>query len=60
MNSKCNTQASGLTISRNAGDGEFISVRGLGPQFDVVTLNGRTLTTDNIGREFSFDILPPS
>ncbi|WP_242123381.1 TonB-dependent receptor [Sphingobium sp. Sx8-8] len=48
----------GLTISRNAGDGQFISVRGLGPQFNVVTLNGRTLATDNIGREFSFDILP--
>lgn len=48
----------GLTISRNGGDGQFISVRGLGPQFNVVTLNGRTLATDNVGREFSFDILP--
>jgi len=48
----------GVTISRNGGDGQFISVRGLGPQFNVVTLNGRTLATDNIGREFSFDILP--
>lgn len=48
----------GLAISRNGGDGQFISVRGLGPQFNVVTLNGRTLATDNVGREFSFDILP--
>lgn len=48
----------GVTISRNGGDGQFVSVRGLGPQFNVVTLNGRTLATDNIGREFSFDILP--
>ncbi|WP_028056369.1 TonB-dependent receptor [Sphingomonas phyllosphaerae] len=48
----------GVTISRNGGDGQFVSVRGLGPQFNVVTLNGRVLATDNIGREFSFDILP--
>jgi len=48
----------GVTITRNGGDGQFVSVRGLGPQFNVVTLNGRTLATDNIGREFSFDILP--
>jgi iron complex outermembrane receptor protein len=48
----------GVTITRNGGDGQFVSVRGLGPQFNVVTLNGRTLATDNIGREFSFDVLP--
>src|SRR6185436_20185345 len=30
----------GVTIERNRGDGQFISVRGLGPQFNVVTLNG--------------------
>jgi TonB-dependent receptor len=48
----------GVTISRNLGDGQFVSVRGLGPQFNVVTLNGRTISTDNVGREFSFDTLP--
>jgi TonB-dependent receptor len=48
----------GVTISRANGDGQFISVRGLGPQFNVVTLNGRTLATENVGREFSFDVLP--
>ena len=48
----------GVTITRNGGDGQFCSVRVLRPQFNVVTLNGRTLATDNIGREFSFDILP--
>ncbi|HEY0686768.1 MAG TPA: TonB-dependent receptor [Steroidobacter sp.] len=48
----------GVTIERNRGDGQFISVRGLGPQFNVVTLNGRTLATENVGREFSFDVLP--
>jgi iron complex outermembrane recepter protein len=49
---------SGVAIERNRGDGQFISVRGLGPQFNVVTLNGRTLATENVGREFSFDVLP--
>jgi len=48
----------GVTIDRSHGDGNFISVRGLGPQFNVVTLNGRTLATQNVGREFSFDELP--
>jgi iron complex outermembrane recepter protein len=48
----------GVNISRNGGDGQFVSVRGLGPQFNVVTLNGRTLATENVGREFSFDVLP--
>src|SRR5882757_5049360 len=48
----------GVTIDRNRGDGQFVSVRGLGPQFNVVTLNGRTLATENKGREFSFDVLP--
>ncbi|HEU4960618.1 MAG TPA: TonB-dependent receptor [Sphingomonas sp.] len=48
----------GVTIERNRGDGQFISVRGLGPDFNAVTLNGRTLATDNVGRAFSFDVLP--
>lgn len=48
----------GVSIDRNRGDGQFISVRGLGPQFNTVTLNGRTLATENVGREFSFDVLP--
>ncbi|WP_252180988.1 TonB-dependent receptor [Azospirillum sp. B4] len=48
----------GVAIDRNRGDGQFISVRGLGPQFNTVTLNGRTLATENVGREFSFDVLP--
>jgi len=48
----------GITIERNRGDGQFISVRGLGPDFNAVTVNGRVLATDNAGRAFSFDILP--
>ena len=47
----------GVAIDRSGGEGQFITVRGLGPEFNVVTLNGRTLATDNDGREFSFDVL---
>jgi iron complex outermembrane recepter protein len=48
---------SGVSIDRNGGDGQFITVRGLGPEFSNVLVNGRTLATDNAGREFSFDVL---
>jgi iron complex outermembrane receptor protein len=30
----------GVSISREAGEGQFVSVRGLGPNFQSVTLNG--------------------
>jgi iron complex outermembrane recepter protein len=47
----------GVSIDRSGGDGQFITVRGLGPEFNNVLVNGRTLATDNAGREFSFDVL---
>ncbi|MCK0127755.1 TonB-dependent receptor [Erythrobacter sp. F6033] len=47
----------GVAIDRSGGEGQFITVRGLGPEFNAVLLNGRTLATDNDGREFSFDVL---
>ena len=47
----------GVAIDRSGGEGQFITVRGLGPEFNTVTVNGRTIATDNDGREFSFDIL---
>ena len=51
---------SGVAIDRSGGEGQFISVRGLGPEFALVTLNGRTIATDNDGREFSFDTISSS
>lgn len=48
----------GVTIERNRGEGRYVTVRGFGPKFNAVTVNGRTLATDNNGREFSFDVLP--
>ena len=47
----------GVSIDRAGGEGQFITVRGLGPEFNAVTINDRTIATDNDGREFSFDVL---
>jgi iron complex outermembrane receptor protein len=48
----------GVSIDRSAGEGNTVTVRGFGPQFNTVLLNNRLLATENSGREFSFDILP--
>jgi TonB-dependent receptor len=49
----------GVTIQRTrGGEGQYVNVRGLGPEFSIVTLNGRILATDGDGREFAFDVLP--
>jgi iron complex outermembrane recepter protein len=48
----------GITIDRNRGVGNGVTVRGLGPQFNTVTVNGRVVATVGSGREFDFTILP--
>ncbi|MES2162004.1 MAG: TonB-dependent receptor [Pseudomonadota bacterium] len=50
-------RVTGIQIQRNGGEGRYISVRGLGPEFNNVLVNGRTITSDTGGREFSFDLL---
>lgn len=47
----------GVSIDRNGGEGRFITVRGLGPQFNATLFNGRSIATENSGRQFSFDML---
>lgn len=47
----------GVSIDRSNGEGQKVTVRGLGPQFNSVLFNGRTLASDNYGRDFSFDLL---
>ncbi len=49
----------GVSIDRAEGEGQFVSVRGFGPQFNNVLLNGRQMATDTLGRQFSFDTLAP-
>ena len=49
----------GVSISRTAGgEGQKVSVRGLGPEYTLTTFNGRILATDGSGRDFAFDVLP--
>ncbi|RBP53370.1 TonB-dependent receptor [Arenicella xantha] len=47
----------GVSIDRSAGEGQQVTVRGLGPQFNTVLMNGRQIATDSGGREFNFDVL---
>jgi TonB-dependent receptor len=49
----------GITVERVAGgEGQRITIRGLGGDFNITTLNGRILAVEDSGREFSFDVLP--
>jgi iron complex outermembrane receptor protein len=49
----------GVAISRTAGgEGQKVSVRGLGPEYTMTTFNNRILATDGAGRDFAFDVLP--
>ncbi len=49
----------GVAIDRDGtGAGNKITVRGFGPAFNVVLVNGQQLPTQSGGREFDFDALP--
>ncbi|TWI62598.1 TonB-dependent receptor [Pseudoduganella lurida] len=49
----------GVSISRTAGgEGQKVSIRGLGPEYTITTFNGRLLGTDGAGRDFAYDVLP--
>lgn len=47
----------GVAIDRSGGEGQQVTVRGLGPQFNTVLVNGRQIATESGGREFNFDVL---
>ena len=52
----------GVSIDRTDGEGAFVTVRGFGPEFNTVLINGRQLATPTdpsqaSGRAFSFDTL---
>ncbi|MEM6808370.1 MAG: TonB-dependent receptor [Pseudomonadota bacterium] len=48
----------GVAITRQrGGEGRFVTVRGLGQEFNQLTINGRRLATENAGREFSYDVI---
>jgi iron complex outermembrane recepter protein len=49
----------GVTVTRTRnGEAQYVNIRGLGPEFSVVTLNNRILATDDTGRNFAFDVIP--
>lgn len=47
----------GVSINRAGGEGAQVTVRGFGPQFNSVLVEGRRLATDTAGRNFRFDLL---
>jgi len=36
----------GISVDRSSGESRYITVRGFGPEFNAVTLNGRTMATE--------------
>lgn len=55
----------GVAITRPRGEGLYVSVRGLGPQFQSTLLNGRPVALNDLienggaaGRQFRFEMLP--
>ncbi len=48
----------GVSIDRSGGEGQAVTVRGFGPQFNTVLLNGRRIVSDTGARSFNFDVLP--
>ena len=47
----------GVSIDRSGGEGQKITVRGFGPQFNTVLVNGRQQASEDPGRDFSFDTI---
>ena len=49
----------GVSITRTTGgEGQYVTIRGLQQQYNIVTLNNRIVATDDDGRALAFDILP--
>ncbi|QYJ78344.1 TonB-dependent receptor [Shewanella acanthi] len=48
----------GVSISRQNGEGSQITIRSFGPEFNAVKLNDRTTATVGGGRSFDFQVLP--
>ena len=45
----------GVSIDRQRGEGQFVTVRGFGPPFNLVLLNGRQMPTNSgVNRSFDF------
>lgn len=49
---------SGVSISRENGEGSKLTIRGFGPTYNVVQLNERTIATTDASRSLDFQLLP--
>lgn len=47
----------GITITRNAGEGQNVTVRGLGGDYNVTTINGRRMASEHSSRDFNYDLI---
>lgn len=47
----------GVSIDRSGGEGQFITVRGFGPEFNTVLVNGRQIASEDLSRAFAFDTI---
>lgn len=47
----------GVSISRNDGEGSQITVRGFGPEFNLITLNGRQMPSTGYSRSYNLEAL---
>jgi iron complex outermembrane receptor protein len=45
----------GVSIDRSGGEGKQVTVRGFGPDFNTVLVNGRQVASENENRAFNFD-----
>lgn len=45
----------GVSIDRSGGEGQAVTIRGFGPQFNTLLVNGRQMASETGGREFAFD-----
>ncbi|GAA5441848.1 hypothetical protein Misp06_00009 [Microbulbifer sp. NBRC 101763] len=58
------SRITGVAVSREFGEGERVSIRGAGPDYNRTTLNGQSVGTadwfilDNPSRSFNFTLLP--
>lgn len=46
-----------VAIDRDGGEGRYVTIRGLGPEFNSVLFNGRRMATTENTRAFSFDTI---
>ena len=47
----------GITITRNGGEGQNVIVRGLGGDYNVTTINGRRMASEHNSRNFNYDLI---